>query len=303
MHRVLPLLLLLGCPADDTGDEPSGGTATVGDSHNATLVVGLEAQSVPLAQALDHTISWGDLSADLMGRPIDPAVDITQARIFSFLTLDQTTIMDGLAMESLEQSDVSFIVSCTPTDSSCLLSEFVTIGHWIIPESDFVDGLGLWLVELKGDADAGPRAYAFLEPSAASATEDYAFSDGSSSMSATLALADDAVPTPAGTDVSIDWSGLGTDAQGREVDPEDLDRVVLYRFTEGDQASAMLGWDDAAAERWSLEVDEPQALLSALEGPTDFTGLTDADTWILALYCGRCDLPVPRLIAKLQLDG
>jgi len=308
MLRVLPLLLLIGCPPDDTGDEhtgqPPGSTVSLSDADNASLAISLNAETAVLAEGQNCTIDWAQLSVDLMGRPIQPTQDITEARIYSFQSLDPASILSGLATETLSQGNVSFIVSCTPDNNRCNLADFVTMGHWIIPSSDFVQGQGIWLLELRGEDADGPHGLAFLQPAPTSPEQLYAFTNGSSSMDAQLDLtASGALPLPTGPDITVDWSGLLLDAQGTDLEAGDVDRVVLHRFEQADQATDMLAWSSQAAETWSLDVASTSATLEALEGDSTFTGIDADSTWLLALYCRNCDMPVPRFVTLLELEA
>jgi len=305
MLRALPLFLLIGCPTDDTGadhtGQPHDGTVPLSDEDNASLTITLNAETAVLAQGQNCTIDWAQLSVDLLGRPIQPTQDITEARIYSFQSLDPASILAGLATETLSQADVSFIVSCTPENNRCNLADFVTMGHWIIPSSDFVQGQGLWLLELKGEDADGPHGLAFLQPAPASPEQLYTITNSSSSMDAQLDLTSSgALPIPTEPDITIDWSDLLLDAQGVELDAGDVDRVVLHRFEQADHADDMLAWSSQAAETWSLDVGSTNATLEALVGDSAFTGIDADSTWLLALYCRRCDLPVPRFVTLLE---
>ncbi len=305
MLPALLLPLLMGCPPDDTGaqhtDSPAQPVALV-DANGGSFSATLQAETALLAEGLNATLDWGGLTQDLLGRPLQPTTDITEARIFSFRSLDQATILEGLATETLSQSDVSFIVSCTPESDRCDLEEFVTMGHWLIPSRDFLEGLGVWLLELRGDTDQGIRALAFLQPSATTQQHLYVMGDSASSLAVTLDLtALTPVQLDAGPTVALDWAGLTHTAQGVEFESDRLDRAVLYRFDQdtAQAATDLLAWPSLAAETWSLEVEGTELELGSMLGDSAFTGIDSDSVWMLALYCTRCDLAVPRFVTVL----
>ncbi len=310
MLRILTLLLLTGCPGDDTGSKPDdtddttepAGTVELADAHNGALSVSLLAENTELAEGENCSLDWSGLTADMVGRPIDPLTDITEAKIYAFQSLEPATVLEGLADESLSQSDVSFIVSCTPTDGSCDLEEFVTMGHWFIPSRDFLADRYTLLLGLFGENEDGARAYVFLSPSRDTEELVYSMADGASVLEAELDLSALEPPQlPANPEVEVDWGELTTDAMGEEMDAGDLDRLLLFSFAEADHASDLTGWFTHATASWSLDTDATSSPLTALEGETEFTGIDADSTWLLALYNTRRDLPVPRLVALVEL--
>jgi hypothetical protein len=308
MLRLLTLCLLVGCPKDDTGSDPETDAppslVEISDAQGAAITMSLNAETVRLASGQDATIDWSALTMDLMQRSIDPAADITDAKIYHFQSLEPQEILAGFATDELSQSDVSFIVSCEPQDMRCDLEDFVTMGHQFIAERDFVEGHGRLMLELVGDPALGPLAMAFLQPATDSDAHLYAMDDDASTLRFELDLASaEAIAMVPGTTPTLDWSALTQSGQGGSIDPEDLDRVEIFRFEQASQAEDLLGWADAATARWSLDCDGATVELTALEGDTEFTGIDVDGAWLLAITCSRCNLPVPRFVASLEPTG
>jgi hypothetical protein len=307
MLRYLLICLLTGCPKDDTAKpkdtEQPPGLIELSDGHNASITMSLGAHTARLASGQDATIDWSALSLDLMRRPLDPSTDVSDARIYAFQTLTPEEILAGFAADELSQSDVSFIVSCEPQDARCDLEDFVTMGHQFIAKRDFVEGRGRLMLELLGDPELGPLALAFLEPDASSSAHVYAMQDGDSSLQLELELGGSAIPLAPGHTPTLDWSGLTQDAQGGSIDADDLDRLQLYRFEQAADTEDPYTWATRAAERWSLEADDAQVDLAALEGETAFTGIDTGSSWLLVLSCSRCNLTAPRFVGLLEPSG
>jgi len=304
------LALGAGCDPEDGDSSPdseppdtSSGCSSCEllDTHSASLQSSLQAESVALVEGSDARLDWGELQTDMLGR-VDPQVQ--EAWLFVFPSLSEEDILQGLAEEALSQSEVSTYMTCTSPKDTCTLSEFVILGHYLVPSSDFLEGTGSWLIALQGTEGQGLHSLAFIRPESDDASAGYSFSDGSAALEAAANFTDAApLQVAPGVSLELDWSSLTQDPWGREIALSQLDRLALRRFdqTPEDLQERVLELDDLALESWELTPGGSfQASLSDLQGDSEFTGIDAESTWLLGLYCSTCNLPLPHALVVLE---
>lgn len=307
MTSALPPLLALslaGCTVGpETGDSAADAAlVAVEAQHGALARATLVSPTSSLAAGRDVRLSWAELSRDLLGHDVVPTVDVVQARLFVFNSLPAESILAGLATESLDQGDVGILAATETAAASCLLSDFELQGHWILPETDFVEGSGTWLVELL-DGEATLRALSLFEPRADKETSEVAITDDTSSLTVTVDTSvGQPISLPSGGRVTLDWSSLDTDLFGNELTHSGIDRVEFLRVAElPTDPWDLPSLDERILQRWTADVSGGTTLdLDALDGEGDFTVPNGDGATLLALHCGRCTLPIPRFLATLE---
>jgi hypothetical protein len=303
------LLLLAGCSPDGESGDP-GSRAKVVEltpEHSPTLETTLRTTPSTALAERDLWLDWTGLDRDLAGRSMDPATGVTELRLFVFNNLDPEEVIEGLASDSLEQADLGILASQTPQGTGCSLSGFELLGHWILPETDFVPGSGTWLVELLGGDGVGLRSVAVFQPSPQAEGSEIRLDPDSAVLEITADLAS-TPPTliPEGADVTVDWSDLEVDALGSGAGLAGVNRAVVARYTldHSELGARVLELDSLALESWAVELSAERSLsLDQLEGERPFPGVDHHHRWLLSLRCDSCALPVPRLLVPLKPEG
>lgn len=299
------ILALLGCGA---GPE----TVVLDDDENYVYTLTIAAGTQRIAAGEDATVDWGGLGTDLLGAPIDPAVDVDTVGVIHFRP-DQPTTTDGIACGTLHQSDVEAYASkATDGATAARLSELSLQGTAVDPAADLVeDPDGSYLVSVSSTATDGHvdyRGFAFFAPTAGDDGDTVAIDDTTATSTLDVDLVSPTrVPFPVGTtDVTVDWAGLEAGSCG-ELDLEDVDRLALYTF---DAPPEELEDDfphvaDRATHTWVATEgvagygDLPLSYLPAAEDGTAFTGIDAEATWLLVLSCSTCLSPAPPFVGVL----
>ncbi len=301
---LLPLLLACGVDEDLLPPTPCG-PCVLQDANNFQYEAELEVASAPLEELADVLVDWSGLTQNFYGRPIDPAVDIAEAWLVVFTNLSPSEVVEDIAQDTLDQSDVSLYVTCAADDASCLLSEFNIFGNYLDVQQYFEDGQGAWLVSLVDSADQGFHSLLFLDATPGATATTARFTDESAVLSADVDLEGlTPVYMPPGADVELDWSGLTVDGLGNEAAVHKLDELLVARY---DADLPALEQDffflrDVAAESWSLSVSE-RTSVNLTELGRDFTGISSDGVWLLGLFCGTCENPAPRFLTVLEPAG
>ncbi len=305
-HAATTLLLATGCPTGAETGAPVDGckVCSLRDEHGASVEPILIAEPASLAEGEDAWLDWSELGEDLAGRETDPVEDIVEARLFVFGSTSAEAILEGLAHDTLDQGDVGILAATMPEEPGCALSDFELQGHWIRPETDFVQGSGTWLVELLGGDDVGLRSLALLVPSAQSTVSEFTFTSSSATLEATLDLSA-ATPVMVAPDANLEleWSNLASSALGGDLSLANIDSLVLTSFLEPQTIPTdLLALDTSANEQWTLDISgATSARLSEMAGERPFPGIDTEHGWLVSLHCGGCDLPIPRFVAALEV--
>ena len=181
---MVSLLTLLACQKDvaDTGFEDLACTAcSLTDPQNYHLEAAIYAQTWRLAAETDVVVDWSTLTTDMTGAAMAPE-EVDRVLLVAFLELNPGQIAEGLATDTLTQSDAAIFMICRPDGSNrCALSDFSILGSTLDIEEVFSVGQGTWLVALTTTGMLGSRSMTFLQ--AAPHTED------------SLAIIDDGAPS------------------------------------------------------------------------------------------------------------
>jgi len=162
------VILALSAGSCDPASEPEleGGCSacSLTDENNLRLDVSLETDDVLLLQQQDHLLGWSGLTEDLLTRPLYSCEEIEDVTLYQFPSMDQASILEGLAHGDLDQAAICALWRCEPRDCGCALSEFSYVGHPLVPETDFLAQTGERLLTLGGGSTVGIRAMVFLSP-------------------------------------------------------------------------------------------------------------------------------------------
>ena len=274
------------------------GAARITDDHNALVETQLDVGQLASAEGSDVVVDWSELDEDILGRPLDPAtVDRVELLIFNRLSQDE--VVQGLVDDDLVQTDLLLYQVCEPAETACALSEFGLYGTKAPLVESFVDDGHTWLLVL-GDQDRdGAVGMVFLQPSPVG-EERLLLQPGDSALALSVELAS----RPAlSVRERLEWSGLTLDLQGHALALGDLDQARLGRF-EGsieDLEDRLPDLASLAQATWTTSIEGRTSLsLSDLEGAEPFDDLDHEHTWLLALECSSCPLPLPRVLLELQ---
>jgi hypothetical protein len=273
-----------------------------GDNFAYAAQIEIEEQAVKSDTAI--TIDWSELSNNLYGDLIQASVDIDTAELLAFPQLTVEEVADGLANDSLVQSDLGLYVTCSPKDAACDTDGFAILGSTIDVPAYFSEGSGTWLVALTHADVAGAVSLVALRPEEASKQTVVTFESNSSSMTITVDLDDQSVVhVPAG-DAVIDWSECTVDGLGASLRLGSLDTVQIARFSSNLEALSddfvhLVGLAD---EIWEMNI-EGSTEISLSEFWGDSPPVASDDIWLMAWRCSVCDSPVPRLLVVLEGVG
>lgn len=305
MRSLAPALALSACWADPGSAVDACADCTLVNANNFSYTAALSIGSNPLRAETDGIIRWDTLTRDVRGGAIDARTDLNEARLIAFRNLDPASVTYALAHDELAQADVSVFVTCTPTDASCVLSDFGMFGNTIDIQQYFQEGYGTWLLALGRSGEPGADALMFLEAVADTDTTEARLTDATSTLAVDVDLNSlISVIVPTGTAaLTFDWGGLTRDGLGDALDHATLDELWVARFEESAEALAqdVFSLEERAQVSWTLDVSGySDASLVDLEGEGVFNGIDRTGTWLLALRCRTCTNPAPRFVTLLE---
>jgi hypothetical protein len=272
--------------------------ALITDAHNARISTQLDIGALPSAASHDVVLDWSGLDTDVLGQPLDPStVDRAELLIFNRLTQDE--VVQGLVDDDLVQTDLLLYQVCEVTRPSCALSEFGLYGSTAPLVESFIDDGHTWLLVLSDEERDGAVGLAFPEPSDAGSEQALVLPE-TSSLELQVELAGlDALPVAS----RLDWSELTVGVQGHELSLRDLDVARLGRFSQPvEELEGRLPELSSLAEAtWTGSIEGRTSLdLAELEGPELLTELDEDATWLLALECSSCPMPLPRALLEIE---
>jgi hypothetical protein len=285
------LFLLMAC-----GPPVEPSVAQLGSGQLLPIGVELDLSLRRPPTHVDLRIDWGELGTDMLGRPLDPLVDVAAVELAILRGVDLETVKAGLEQGSLSQAHTLRLVLCEPVGSHCMLSDFTHLGGDVDAESFFYEDDDLRLFVLRGAPVDGLASAPMLRVMAVQA-EDGAedellrFEDVLDNGVLSVGQAE-AVPM---ADV-LDWSTLEQDSLGRELGLHTLDRLALTRLESGTDLAAALPTLDDSPDRWELDISgRVRVDLSELEADLEMPG-----GWTLSLECTGCGDLVPAALFALE---
>lgn len=327
---VLPLLLALGAAcaqpceggegdegcgeadpaADDDACPDEGAEVVFADGNGYAFDGALDIASTDLADGVEPVFDWSGLTRDLQGHPLDPASEVDNAAVVVLRDVTEEEVEHGLSNDSLEQSAVALYVSWEPAGATeAALGDMTMLGTDIDVEQYFHEGYGVWLLVLTTGTvpGVGTRMAAFFRPVPGAPDTRLVVTDESTVLDYEVDLESLApVALPAGSaQVTVDWSGIATDARGDPFVASDVDQLTVGRYeglTPAGLEAVFLDLDLIADASWTMGVSgASRASLGALEGDSGpFPGVDGDSTWVLALRCSTCTNPAPPFLALLE---
>jgi hypothetical protein len=301
--------------ADDTAADDTAADDTAADASELRLTedngliatIRLELGSVEVTGGADIQFQWDDLATDLRGDPID-AGSLSLARFIQLPHLTPGEARARIIAGDLLQEDLGYEYGIELAgEGSVNLSELDPIRNAMPPVDAFATGSGTWLFLLMTMNRPGAVAMAAVVPSAdqeLGAKVDMDTVPSSVEVGGTFGLATGA-PSPA-LPSAIDWTALEHTASGSTWAEWQVDALQVARYDTTDLdaiATGLVRGDPPPPDSWMSMVDGTGRLedLSALGGPTAFTGFTATGTWLITLQCGVCWLPIPRYAGLVTL--
>ena len=256
-----------------------GGLVELESRHLADVEVQLTPDRFELKAGLNRLlVDLRALRVDSLGRPIE-GTEITQLQLFVFPGLSLDEVAEGLADDSLIQSDVGVFLEAA-----------IDVALPLEDEYEFEVGQGTWLL-IAADAAGEAQRMAFLLPTEGGAGE-LVWEAEAAQIAVDLGWGD---PLPWGA--SYDWSGVETDVQGRELLHRQLDllSVAQVELDADELAERFIELEELAVQRVDVDLNG-QVRLDALEIP----GFEPGPGWVMGLSCQSCSSPVPRVLARME---
>ena len=303
MRWTLPLLF--ACKTQEL--TPCGDPCILQDSRNFQYQSTIEIERYAREPLVDLQLEWWNLSTGIQNNSIDPVTDIDEVILVVFSSMGPDAVEQGLATDTLQQADVSTYMLCAPEENQaqCTLSEFGLLGSYPGMHNYFDEDSGTWMVALQSDDLAGAQTLAFLEPTSGASTNAVTIDDQSTQVFTDVDLS--SLP-PLGLHETghVDWSQLTLDGYGNPMSIHTLSELQIGRYDESldDISERFVELDSLVDETWLADVEGRTDLdLSELIGSRTFPGVDNESRWLLALRCGSCDSPVPRVLMVLAPAG
>jgi len=251
-----------------------------------------------------QTLSWSELTTDLLSRPLDSCEEVRGATLYTIPDATHAEVLQGLARDDLDQSVFNQFWNCEPTDCACGLADFSFIGHPLIPGTDFAIEGEIWLLNLRGGDSSGLISLSFLGPDADSDCTELVVDDATAEAAVHVHLTpDQSLVVPAGADIEVDWSALGMDGFGGALVSHRLDHLQVDRLGVSleELSDRFLELDALSLERWELPLEGGTSLaLADLTGSRPFEGIDADGTWLLTIWCKTCLIDLPRVAVVLE---
>lgn len=322
LRMSLPMmtLVLFACTAPkdgDTGDAPFDGRFVFTDANNYSYTSALDVTPQEVQLRNEVTFDWSGLTTDLLGHAIDPATDVDLVWVVQFPTVTEEEVVSAILTDSLLQESVGPYIQFDNDPANVttgLLSEFVFPPDTsIVPEEDFTDGSGTWLVRATTGA-AENRMLGFMRPTEDSTNHRFLLGADSATLdfqadlqSLTPFAFDEAQPA-----YVADWSALQTHANGNDIDLNKLDQLLVARYdgrTLDDLEADFIDIELIADELYTADVYEVSDYQADLTMATNaegvaFSGFGEDGLWLVALRCTTvCMNPAPPFLTVVQVGG
>jgi hypothetical protein len=288
------------------------------NSSNYSFSSTLTISSVDVAPSSELSFDWSALSQDFVGHSLDPLADIDMVTLLLW-KLTEADLATKLNADDLAQSDLEALVTLytenLSTDGG--LFDFTSFGAEV--EQD--DLLGY----LDIDAfDPATHTYTVMAVTGTTAGEGtrmiQSFRLSADSTNTHVALENDSTGLDFSVDleslepvvlprdeagVTVDWTDMTVNALGGAFIPTSITEVLVAHYSEtpAELEAQFLDLDLIAQDLWRTDVPSGTSLdLSLLSNAagSNFSGINDEGTWIVALICGSCANPAPWYISRLE---
>jgi hypothetical protein len=279
------------------------------DANNYTIETSLNVPITQVEARSDVLVDFSSVGVDLLGDPLDPALDIVTVSIVNLFGMEPEAAMEALAADQVLQSDVgTYMTWSSDGATEVLLSELSFLGNPFLPEEELEPDSGSWLLVFSEGVvpGQGARQLAFVEPvEGAEGNEVDLGTEGAGiGLEVDIERAEGVV-LPA-SEIELDLSELELDGQGGEFDPLAVDQVWLAWFEDASLAeleSDFVHLEERADRLYSQAHDGASGFtLDALvDGDgVPFESLDSTGTWLLALLCTTCLNPAPKLLTPVE---
>ena len=260
------------------------------DQHNYSFDSSFIVESTPILEGQDASVSWGNLSVDILGNDLDSS-EINQLSIIRFSQLSQESVLLGIEHDTLKQSDLSGAVEFEVTGrTDAMLSDFVIQGTPLNPEEEVFEELGTYLIF--ANREERVVSLHFFEPKAEEENQDIILTDESTTIEYTVSFGEE-FETQEAKELYLDWSNLTQTGTGNPIAIDRIDRLVLAGFRQdlSELEADFLRSRSLAEVIIETNVAGIQAIpFSRIEGFEEF----DPElTWLIALECSLCLNPAP----------
>jgi hypothetical protein len=304
---MITILLLAACSPTDSLDAvaaPGCVDCLLADENQLQVEPTLIPRTIALEAGADVHFDWSSLSQDVYGRTMSGDEGDSEAWLISSRTSSVADLIDGMAHEALDQSALTLFVTCLSDDPSCLLSEFRLLDGAADVHQRFASSEESWGLVVVNPRDGGLGAVAELVPSRTDAAQEMEVREPSTLTYVTDLAEADTLKVRAGEPaLRMDWSAVTSEALGGRMVPGSADTLFLMQTSASaaDLEAHIYDLGAIADRSWSMSLGNTTvADLALLEGETAFTGIDNEGTWVLALQCGGCATPAPRLLTVLE---
>ena len=267
----------------------------------------MQAESTDILGANDAILSWGSLTVDLLGQPLDPERDVSKIAILHFPRLSEEQVLDGIDHETLKQSDLNAYVEFFPEvgQTEVNLTDFSMQGVYVDPVEHLPADSGTYLLTFNS-AEESTQTLTFFSPELNGGEKidvdsETAFFDADVDLlSMTLPVVE-----PAQRYI-VDWSELTRSGTGRPLSLASIDRFILAGFHAERSVlqNSFFGLSDLAISEYRSDVMGQTALdlsdLSDVNG-VPFDGFDSDLTWLMFLRCSLCVNPAPLYVGSFDL--
>jgi hypothetical protein len=306
-----------GAARDAQGNMPI--TAAEANSYSFSSTLSFPAISV--APGRELSFDWSELSSDFLGHALDPLADVDTVSLMLW-RLTEETLQANLNDDLLVQRDLA-VIATAPTEkarTSLGLFELGTPGR--TPEDPpfepdellpFVDAEAYdpaqntytLMVSTGTLLGTGTRMIQSFKLDPSTDNVEVRMTDASTRLDYSVDLRSlQPTPVPLGDPaLAIDWSTMTTNALGNPFEPNRIGLVAVARYSRPPAELEsnfldLIRYDRSvvADQVWLLDVPsgERAALSNALDANgAAFAGIDASSTWMLALFCTRCQNPAP----------
>jgi hypothetical protein len=300
-------------------EEPTmRGNVVLADANNYTSVSTLSPPTVETAPGADLTVCWDGIEKDILCHDVAGTNSIDNVAFLKIGNMNQAAVSQKLAAGTLTENYVKvyrdYHVSQTPTSTCAQLSKFVLGSSMLAPPTDYVEDANTTYMLLFANGTTpgvGARSMVFIKPTASSTNTMVTAPDGCSTdildFQATFGQPV-TIPAADNTKWMVDWADVTKDSFKNPLPSNGIDRVIVGFYQGKDKAAVEAGFlniETSATALYEVPVTGGKKYVNLADaklrgGATAFPGFTQTDgTWLVAVMCGKCQLPAPVVLSVL----
>jgi len=310
-----------GGSGGSSGIPTCGQTGIVANEANNYAFSGtLTLAPAKVAPNTDLTFDWSGLTADFMGRALDPKTDITSIQVWVW-NLTPSQLQAKLNADTVTQTDPVFMPpltfspdghTTTANLGNFTLNDAAAALDRILPffdPSQYPISNHVYTVEAVAGTELGQGTLMIqsfqLDPASSNTMVKLTSNSSPFAYSVDLkSLTPSVVPVGQPT-ITLDWSKMTTTALGTPFTPGAINKAVVGHYVQSltDLASNFPSLETMATELYQVDVPTGQSVdLSSLKSSTgkNFAGIDGTGTWLVALECGECHNLTPWYLSILK---